>query len=62
VILRDLADTFDVIDRAVLTVGAGAAFVTAVLVLAVILIAGAVTGLWADQTADEPATEYEEAA
>ena len=60
-ILHDLADTFDVIDRAVLTVGAGAAFVTAVLVLAVILITGAVTGLWTGQPADET-TEYEEAA
>ncbi|WP_327671871.1 MULTISPECIES: hypothetical protein [unclassified Streptomyces] len=64
-IVHDLADLWpDLITRAVLTVGLQASAVTAVFVLAVVLISGAITGMWTNtgRRAEEPADAYEEAA
>ncbi|MET8475399.1 hypothetical protein ABZY90_19715 [Streptomyces sp. NPDC006422] len=55
--IHDLAGTLDVIDRAVLSVGATASLATALLVAFVYLITTALTGTWPrlrrDKTADQ---------
>jgi hypothetical protein len=66
VIVHDFADTLPtLIGRAILTIAATTALGAALLVLAVVLITSAVTGAiptLGRRTAEEPTTEYEEAA
>ncbi|MFJ9128899.1 hypothetical protein ACIRJS_32840 [Streptomyces sp. NPDC102340] len=64
-IVHDLADLgTTLIGRAVLTVGATAGLGAALLVLAIVLISGAVTGMWtgAGRRTEQPTPEYDEAA
>ncbi|MEV3857767.1 hypothetical protein AB0J38_26005 [Streptomyces sp. NPDC050095] len=63
-IVHDLATTGpQIITRAILTIAATAGFAATLLVLAIVLISGAITGMWtgAGRRTTEPA-EYEEAA